>query len=131
CGPTRARTKAATAAFLWAGAWGMEGNMLLEPFKPTGSAPRGPLYLFPASGPLAQLAEARNALSLTVFEEHPPFTDSPAAAEFVKVFDEAATRAGLPYPKVEQQAAISYAMWHVPAAAAATTRGPARNARGW
>jgi len=120
-GPIATRIKEANADFLWAGALGMEGNMLLEALKTIGYAPRGHLYIFPASGPLAQLSEARNALSLTVFEEHPPFTDNPAAAEFVKVFDEAATRAGLPYPKVEQQAAISYAMWQVLEAAVTAT----------
>ena len=57
-----------------------------------------------------------------MFEEHPPFTDNPVAAEFVKVFDEAAAKAGLPYPKVEQQAAISYAMWQVLEAAVTATR---------
>jgi branched-chain amino acid transport system substrate-binding protein len=121
-GPIAARIKEANADFLWAGALGMEGNMLLEALKTIGYAPRGHLYIFPASGPLAQLPEARHALSLTVFEEHPPFTDNPVAAEFVKAFGEAAGKAGLPYPKVEQQAAISYAMWQVLEAAVTATR---------
>ncbi|PYO00662.1 MAG: ABC transporter substrate-binding protein [Candidatus Rokuibacteriota bacterium] len=121
-GPIAARIKEANADFLWAGALGMEGNMLLEALAKIGHAPRGHLYIFPASGPLAQLPEAKYALSLTVFEEHPPFTDNPVAAEFVKVFDEAAAKAGLPYPKVEQQAAISYAMWQVLEAAVTATR---------
>jgi len=121
-GPIAARIKEANADFLWAGALGMEGNMLLEALAKIGHAPRGHLYIFPASGPLAQLPEAKYALSLTVFEEHPPFTDNPSAAEFVKVFDEAAAKAGLPYPKVEQQAAISYAMWQVLEAAVTATR---------
>jgi branched-chain amino acid transport system substrate-binding protein len=111
--PIAARIKEANADFLWAGALGMDGNMLLEALKTIGHTPRGHLYVFPASGPLAQSPEAKHALSLTVFEEHPPFTDNPVAAEFVKVFGERATRAGLPYPKVEQQAAISYCMWQV------------------
>ena len=121
-GAIAARIKEANADFLWAGALGLEGNMLLEALKTIGGSPRGHLYIFPASGPLAQLPEARNALSLSVFEEHPPFTDNPAAAEFVKVYDEAAAKAGLPYPKVEQQAAISYAMWQVLDAAVTATR---------
>jgi branched-chain amino acid transport system substrate-binding protein len=120
--PIAARIKEANADFLWAGALGMEGNMLLEALKTIGHTPRGHLYIFPASGPLAQLPEAKYALSLTVFEEHPPFTDNSAAAEFVKVFDEAAAKAGLPYPKVEQQSAISYAMWQVLEAAVTATR---------
>ena len=48
-----------------------------------------------------------------MFEEHPPFTNNPAVAEFVRVFNERAAKAGLPYPKVEQQAAIAYCAWQV------------------
>ena len=57
-GPIAARIKEANADFLWAGALGMEGNMLLEALAKIGHAPRGHLYIFPASGPLAQLPEA-------------------------------------------------------------------------
>lgn len=121
-GPLATRIKEANADFLWAGALGMEGNMLLEALKKIGYTPRGHLYIFPASGPLAQSPDAKQALSLTVFEEHPPFTDAAAAAEFVKLFNERATRAGLPYPKVEQQAAISYCMWQVLEAAVTATK---------
>jgi len=121
-GPIAARIKEANADFLWAGAFGMEGNMLLEALKKIGHTPRGHLYIFPASGPLVQSPDAKHALSLTVFEEHPPFTDNPAVAEFVKVFNERATRAGLPYPKVEQQAAIGYCMWQVLEAAVTATK---------
>lgn len=121
-GAIATRIKEANADFLWAGALGMEGNMLLEALKKIGHTPRGHLYIFPASGPLAQLPAAKHALSLTVFEEHPPFTDNPVAAQFVKVFNEHATKAGLPYAKVEQQAAISYAMWQVLEAAVTATK---------
>lgn len=116
------RIKEANADFLWVGGLGMEGNMLLDSLKKIGYTPRGHLYIFPASGPLAQHPAARNALSLTVFEEHPPFTEDPVAAQFIKVFNERATKAGLPYPKVEQQAAISYCMWQVLEAAVTATK---------
>ena len=53
------------------------------------------------------------ALSLTIFEEHPPFTNNPVAAEFVKVFKERATKAGLPDTTVEVQAAASYSAWQI------------------
>ena len=121
-GAIAARIKEANPDFLWAGALGMEGNMLLEALATIGYKPRGHLYIFPASGPLAQHPAARGALSLTVFEEHPPFTDMPGAAEFVKTFNEAAAKAGMAYTKVEQQAAISYAMWQVLEAAVTATK---------
>ena len=120
-GAIATRIKEANADFLWAGAVGMDGNMLLEALNQIGHTPRGHLYIFPASGPMAQLSAAKHALSLTVFEEHPPFTDNPVAAEFVKAFNETATRAGLSYTKVEQQAAISYSMWQVLEAAVTAT----------
>jgi branched-chain amino acid transport system substrate-binding protein len=49
--------------------------------------------------------DGKGALALSIFEEHPPFTDNPVAAEFVKAFRERATKANLPYPKVDTQAA--------------------------
>ena len=116
------RIKEANADFLWVGGLGLEGNMLLDALKRIGHTPRGHLYIFPASGPLVQLPAARHALSLTVFEEHPPFTNNAVAARFVKAFNERAARAGLAYTKVEQQSAISYAMWQVLEAAVTATK---------
>ena len=116
------RIKEANPDFLWVGALGLEGNMLLDSLKKIGYTPRGHLYIFPASGPLAQLPAAKHALSLTVFEEHRPFTDNAVAARFVKVFNERAAKAGLSYTKVEQQSAISYAMWQVLEAAVTATK---------
>jgi len=121
-GPIAARIKEANADFLWTGAVGLEGNMLLEALKRIGYIPHGHLYIFPASGPMAQLPEAKYALALTVFAEHPPFTENPVAADFVKVYNERAARAGLPYTKVEQTASINYCMWQVLEAAVTATK---------
>jgi branched-chain amino acid transport system substrate-binding protein len=70
-------------------------------------------YLYPAPGPLVSLPEAKNALSVTIFEEQPPFTSNPGAAEFVKLYRERATKAGLTDPSVETQAAASYTAWQI------------------
>jgi branched-chain amino acid transport system substrate-binding protein len=67
--------------------------------------------MFPAPGPMAKSPVARNALALTTFEQHPPFTGNPVAAAFIKTYNERAAKAGLPDNSVELQAAASYATW--------------------
>jgi branched-chain amino acid transport system substrate-binding protein len=69
--------------------------------------------MYPAPGPLAKAPEANHALAASIFEQHPPFTDDPTAAEFVKLFNERAAKAGLPDTAVETQAAASYSAWQV------------------
>lgn len=112
-GPIAARVKDANPDFLWMGAIGLDGNQLLDALKKIDYTPKSHFYLYPAPGPLAKAPEAKGALAATVFEEHPPFTNSPAAAEFVKLFQERATKAGLPYPHVDTQAAASYTAWQL------------------
>jgi branched-chain amino acid transport system substrate-binding protein len=77
--------------------------------------------LYPAPAPLVALPEAKNALSVTIFEEQPPFIDAPRAAEFVKLYRERATAARLPDPSVETQAAASYTAWQILEAGVAAT----------
>jgi len=112
-GPIAARVKDANPDFLWVGAIGLDGNQLLDALKKIDYTPKSHFYLYPAPGPLAKAPEGKGALSTTVFEEHPPFTQSPAAAEFVKLFRERAAKAGLPYQAVDVQAAASYTAWQL------------------
>ncbi|MGZ8373226.1 MAG: ABC transporter substrate-binding protein, partial [Rhodoplanes sp.] len=63
-----------------------------------------------------------NALAASIFEQHPPFTNDPVAAEFVKIFNERAAKAGLPDSSVETQAAASYSAWQVLEAAINATK---------
>src|SRR5438309_1664462 len=76
----------------------------------------------PATGPMIAAPEGKNALAATIFEEHPPFTNNPGAAEFVALFHERAKKAGLPYTGVETQAAASYTAWQVLEAAVNATK---------
>jgi branched-chain amino acid transport system substrate-binding protein len=112
-GPIAARVKDADPDFLWMGALGIEGVQLIEALKKIGYTPKGHFYMFPAPGPMAKLPDANNALTVAVFEEHPPFTDQPGMAEFVRTFHERASKARLPYLMVDHQAAIEYASWQV------------------
>jgi branched-chain amino acid transport system substrate-binding protein len=121
-GPIAARVKEANPDFLWHGGVGLESRMLLEALKKIDYTPRGHFSIFPASGPLVAAPEAKLHLSMTTFEEHPPFTNNPGIAEYVKLFNERAARVGLPYTKVEQQAAIGYSTWQVLEAAVTATK---------
>ncbi len=95
-GPIASRIKEANPDFLWAGVLGVEGNMLLEALKKIDYTPRGHFHLFPSSGPLVRAPEGKFALANTVFEEHSPYTELPGAAEFIKLYNERAVKAGLP-----------------------------------
>ena len=121
-GPIAARIKDANPDFLWVGAIGLDGNQILDALKKIDYTPKNHFYLYPAPGPLAKAPEGKGALSTTIFEEHPPFTNSPAAAEFVKLFRERATKASLPYTAVDVQAAASYTAWQLLEAAVTATK---------
>ena len=62
---------------------------------------------------MTKQADGDKALSVTIFEEHVPFTNSGGAAEFVKTFNERAAAANLPDTHVEVQAAASYSAWQI------------------
>ena len=112
-GPIAARIKDAKPDFLWVGAIGLEGNQLLDAMHKIDYAPREHFYMYPAPGPMSKSPLANNALSMTVFEEHPPFSNAPGAAEFIKLYHERAAKAGIPDTSVEVQAAASYTAWQI------------------
>ena len=121
-GPIANRIKDAKPDFLWVGAIGLDGNLLLDAMKKLDYVPPQHFYLYPAPGPLVSLPEAKNALSVTIFEDQPPFTSAPGAAEFVKLYRERATKAGLADPSVETQAAASYTAWQILEAGVVATK---------
>ena len=112
-GPIAARIKEAQADFVWVGALGLEGNLLIDAMKKLDYTPPIHFYMLPAPGPMAKSPDAKNVLALTVFEEHAPFLNNAAAMEFVKAFHERGAKAGLPDTAVELQAAVAYATWQV------------------
>jgi len=121
-GPIAARIKDAKPDLLWVGALGVDGNLVLEELKRLDYSPPRHFHLFPAPGPLVVAPEAKLALSLTFFEEHPPFTNNPGAMRFVGAYHERATKAGVPYTNVDTQAALSYAAWQLLEAAVTATK---------
>jgi branched-chain amino acid transport system substrate-binding protein len=112
-GPIAARIKETDPDFLWVGAIGLDGNLLLDAFQTIGYKPRGQYHLFPAPGPLLGAPGSEHAFAFTTFEAHPPMTNNPAAETLSKLFHERAKQAGLPYPVAETQAGSSFAAWHL------------------
>ena len=76
-GPIANRVKDAKPDFVWVGAIGLDGNLLLDAMKKIDYVPPQHFYMYPAPGPLVALPEAKNALSVTIFEDQPPFTPQP------------------------------------------------------
>lgn len=121
-GPIAARVKDAKPDLVFVGDIGLEGNMLLEAMKKIDYEPPLHFHLYPAPGPMATAPETRNALSVTIFEEHPPYTNNPVAAKFVATYNARAKAAGFPYTKVEVQAAASFTAWQLLEAAVVATK---------
>ncbi|MGO4392955.1 amino acid ABC transporter substrate-binding protein [Variovorax sp. M-6] len=122
-GPIAGRVKEANPDFIWTGAIGLEGNQLLDAMKKIDYAPLHHFYHVPAPAPMLKAPEANGALSMTIFEDHPPFTNNPVAAEFVKVYRERAASANMPDTAVETQAAASFTAWQIIEAAVIATKG--------
>jgi len=121
-GPIAARVKDAKPDFVWVGAIGLDGNLLLDAMKKIDYRPPQHFYMYPAPGPLVTLPEANGALSVTIFEDHPPFSTRPMAAEFIKTYHERALKAGFPDISVETQAAASFTAWQILEAAVNATK---------
>jgi branched-chain amino acid transport system substrate-binding protein len=111
--PIAARIKEADPDFLWVGAIGLDGTLLLDALQTINYRPRGQYHLFPAPGPLLTAPGSASAFAYTAFEPHPPMLGNPGAEELARVFHERAKQAGLPYPFAENHAGISFAAWQV------------------
>jgi ABC-type branched-subunit amino acid transport system substrate-binding protein len=112
-GPIAARIKDSKPDLVWIGDIGLEGNMLLDAMKKIDYSPPMNFHLYPAPGPMSKSPEGRGAMSLTIFEEHQPFLSNQAGAQFVKVFNDRATKANLADTSVETQAAASFSAWQI------------------
>jgi len=121
-GPIAARVKDAKPDFVWVGAIGLDGNLLLDAMKKIDYSPPLHFHLYPAPGPMVKAPEANGALSVSIFEDHAPYTNNPVALEFTKLFHDRATKANLPETNVEVQAAASYTAWQLLEAAVNGTK---------
>ena len=112
-GPIAARVKDAKPDLVWVGDIGLEGNMLLDAMKKIDYTPPLHFHLYPAPGPMTKSPDGKNAMALTIFEEHAPFINNAVAAAFIKVYNERAAQLNLPDTSVEVQAAASYTAWQI------------------
>jgi len=110
-GPIASRLKEANADVVWIGSIGAESLQLLEAMNKIDYKPKIHFHVYPTPGPLAQSPLAANALTLTTFEQHAPFTNNPTYAEAIKLYNERAAKANLPDTVFELQAANAFAGW--------------------
>lgn len=112
-GPIAARIKDAKPDMVWVGDIALEGNMLLDAMKKIDYVPPIHFHTYPAPGPMSKSPDGNLALSVSIFEEHAPFTNNKVATDFIQIYHERATKANMPDIAVEVQAAASYAAWQI------------------
>jgi branched-chain amino acid transport system substrate-binding protein len=110
-GPIASRLKEANADMVWIGSIGAESMQLLEAMNKIDYKPKIHFHVYPTPGPLTKSPLAANALTLTTFEQHAPFTNNPAYAEAIKMYNERAAKANLPDTVFELQAANAFTGW--------------------
>jgi len=112
-GAIAARVKEANADFLWVGSLGLESNQILEALRKLDYAPKGSFHLYPAPGPLALSPDGNLAWSSTFLEPDEPFMSRPGVAKIAAAYKERATKANLPYPLIDAQAAGMVSEWQI------------------
>lgn len=110
-GPIASRLKEANADMVWIGSIGPESLALLEAMHKIDYKPKLHFHLYPTPGPMAASPLAANALSLTTFEQHAPFTNNAAYTDIIKTYNERAAKLNFPDPSFELQAANAYTGW--------------------
>ena len=120
-GSIAARVKAADADFLWMGALGVDGNLLLEAMGKLDYKPRNQLYLYPAPS-VALVPGAEGALSQTNLENVEPYLSNPTIRKFAAEFEAKAKAANLPYPHIDSQSGFALHSWEVLVAAINATK---------
>ncbi|KAF0105697.1 MAG: branched-chain amino acid transport system substrate-binding protein [Rhodospirillaceae bacterium] len=112
-GAIAARVKEANADFLWVGSLGLESNQILEALRKLDYTPKGSFHLYPAPGPLALSPDGNLAWSSTFLEPDEPFMSRPGVARIAAAYKERATKANLPYPHIDAQAAGMVSEWQI------------------
>lgn len=112
-GAIAARVKEANADFLWVGSLGLESNQILEALRKLDYAPKSSFHLYPAPGPLALSPDGNLAWSSTFLEPDEPFMSRPGVRKIAEAYKERATKANLPYPLIDAQAAGMVSEWQI------------------
>jgi len=109
--PIAAQIRDADPDFLYIAGLGVDAPNIITAMQAIDYLPAGMFSQWPAPGPLLNTEGADGMMSVTIFEEHPPFTDDPEVVEVAGLINEALAAAGIPYTKVETQAAASWTAW--------------------
>jgi branched-chain amino acid transport system substrate-binding protein len=109
--PIAAQVADADPDFLYIGGLGVNASALITAMNAIDYSPPGMFTQWDAPGPLLGTEGSDGIMSVTIFEEHPPFTDDAEVVEVAAEIDAALADAGLPYTKVETQAAASWTAW--------------------
>ena len=112
-GAIAARVKEANADFLWVGSLGLESNQILEALRKLDYAPKSSFHLYPAPGPLALSPDGNLAWSSTFLEPDEPFMSRPGVRKIAEAYKARATKANLPYPMIDAQAAGMVSEWQI------------------
>lgn len=112
-GAIAARVKEANADFLWVGSLGLESNQILEALRKLDYVPKGSFHLYPAPGPLALSPDGNLAWSSTFLEPDEPFMSRPGVRKIAEAYKARATKANLPYPLIDAQAAGMVSEWQI------------------
>lgn len=115
-----AQVRDADPDFLYLAGLGVDGNNLIAAMDALNYKPRGMFVQWPAPGPLAQVGEG--VFSVTLFEAHEPYLSYPGARELNEEFGKRATAAGMSYPVLDVQGAVSWATWQTLTAAVEATQ---------
>jgi branched-chain amino acid transport system substrate-binding protein len=116
-----AQVRDADPDFLYVSGLGVDGNNLITAMDALNYKPRGMFVQWPAPGPLAAAGE--DVFSVTLFEAHEPYLSYPGARELNEEFGRRATDAGMSYPVLDVQGAVSWATWQTLVAAVEGTGG--------
>jgi branched-chain amino acid transport system substrate-binding protein len=115
------RISAADPDFIYLGALAADAVEFFDAFESIGYEPKGIYAALPAPATLPAIGPAAEGLMvLSIYENHPPFTDNPIAAEFAERFLPLAEERSL-FPVIETQAAASMGAWQIVLTAVAET----------
>lgn len=109
--PIAAAIRDADPDYLYIAGLGVDAPNIIEAMQAIDYLPAGMFVQWPAPGPPLAVDGSDGLMSVTIFEEHPPFTDDPEAVEVAALINDALAEAGVPYTKVETQAAASWTAW--------------------
>jgi len=112
-GAIAARVKEANADFLWVGSLGLESNQILEALRKLDYKPKNSFHLYPAPGPLALSPDGNLVWCSTFLEPDEPFMSRPGVKKIAALYKERATKANLPYPIIDAQAAGMVSEWQI------------------